>query len=192
MTTAEQAWTNAFVALTFLANALTLAILLLGVVALVAPPARPRLRGLVEAVGPAALPLAFAVACVATFGSLYYSLVADLTPCVLCWYQRILMYPLVVILGVSWWRRDAGVWLLAAPFVLLGAGVATFHFLVERYPSLGESLECSIDAPCSVPWFTEAGFVTLAYMSLAAFGAVAALLALDAAWNTTEQDGGVP
>ncbi|MEZ5171214.1 MAG: disulfide bond formation protein B [Acidimicrobiia bacterium] len=187
MTNAEQAATNAFVALTFLANAVTLALLFVGAVALVAAPTRPRLRGLVEAVGPAALPLAFAVVCVATFGSLYYSLVVGFTPCELCWYQRILMYPLVVILGVSWWRRDTGVWFLAAPFVALGAGVATFHLLLENYPSLADSVECSLDAPCSVPWFTEAGFVTLAYMSLSAFAAVAALLALDTVWTGTEE-----
>ncbi|MCZ7529497.1 MAG: disulfide bond formation protein B [Acidimicrobiia bacterium] len=183
MTNAEQAVTNLFVALTFLANALTLAILVGAVIALIVPGSRPGLAAIVEKVGPAALPLAFAVAATATFGSLYYSLVADLTPCLLCWYQRILMYPLVVILAVSWWRRDTGVWLLSAPFVVLGAGVALFHVLVERYPSLGDGLECSLEAPCSVPWFTEAGFVTIAYMSLAGFLAVAALLGLDAAWN---------
>lgn len=189
MSSAEQAFTNLFVALTFLANALTLAIVVGGLIALV-PRSRPGLLVVVEKVGPAALPLAFAVAATATFGSLYYSLVADLTPCLLCWYQRILMYPLVVILGVSWWRRDTGVWLLSAPFVVLGAGVSLFHFLVERYPSLGDSLECSLNAPCSVPWFTEAGFVTIAYMSLAGFFAVAALLGLDAVWNRNSGDGG--
>ena len=52
------------------------------------------MRGLV---GPAALWLAFLVALTATVGSLYFSEVARFTPCVLCWYQRIAMYPLVFV-----------------------------------------------------------------------------------------------
>ena len=50
----------------------------------------------VEGVGPQALALAFVVAAVATAGSLYFSEVAHFTPCRLCWYQRICMYPLAL------------------------------------------------------------------------------------------------
>ena len=60
----------------------------------------------VQNLGPHATLLAFVVAAVATAGSLYLSEVANFTPCTLCWYQRIAMYPLVVLLGIATWRRD--------------------------------------------------------------------------------------
>ena len=50
--------------------------------------------------------LAWIVATVTTLGSLYYSEHAGFVPCELCWYQRIVMYPLVIVLGVAWLRRD--------------------------------------------------------------------------------------
>jgi disulfide bond formation protein DsbB len=61
------------------------------------------------AVAPVALPLATAVALTCTLGSLYLSEVAKFPPCILCWYQRIAMYPLVVILAVASLRRDRSV-----------------------------------------------------------------------------------
>ncbi len=183
MSTAEQTWTDLFVVLSFVANAIAVVTLLGAGAALVSRAVRRGVLRVVEVAGPVALPLAFGVAAVATWGSLYYSIFADLTPCELCWYQRILMYPLAVILGVGWWRRDRGSVLIALPFVLLGVGVSAFHFLIERYPSLGEGVECSIGVPCNVPYFTEAGFVTIAYMALSGFLAIGALLGIDAVWE---------
>jgi len=116
--------------------------------------------------------VAFAVATVATIGSLYYSQVADFVPCELCWYQRICMYPLVVVLGIGWWRRDPTASWYALPLAVVGAGIAGYHVLIERYPSLGAGLRCSVEAPCTVPWFREFGWVTIAVMSLAGFLAV--------------------
>ncbi|GGL56638.1 disulfide bond formation protein B [Halocalculus aciditolerans] len=71
--------------------------------------------------------LAFAVAVVATAGSLSYSLVMGLHPCHLCWYQRVLMYPLTAIAAYAFLTRDAGVWRLVLPFSVLGAAVAAYH-----------------------------------------------------------------
>lgn len=183
MSAAEQTWTDFFLLLTFVADGIVAVTVLGAGAALVSSSARRRVLGVVDVVGPVALPLAFGVAAVATLGSLYYSIFVDLVPCELCWYQRILMYPLVAILGISWWRRDRGVALLAVPFLVLGAGVSTYHFLVERYPSLAEGVECTVGIPCNVPYFTEAGFVTLAYMALSGFLAIGALLGIDAVWE---------
>ena len=120
------------------------------------------------------LALGFGVALVATIGSLYYSEVADFVPCELCWYQRICMYPLVVVLGIGWLRRDAAAGWYALPFALVGGSISTYHLLVERYPSLGDGLSCSLEAPCTVPYFREFGWVTLAVMALAGFVAILA------------------
>src|SRR6476661_10099928 len=72
-------------------------LLVFAIVALFAPPARRALADLADALGPGALWAAFALALVAFAGSLFFSEHASYIPCRLCWYQRICMYPLVVI-----------------------------------------------------------------------------------------------
>ncbi|MFU1780176.1 disulfide bond formation protein B [Haloarcula japonica] len=73
------------------------------------------------------LAVATAVAAVATAGSLSLSLGLGLTPCRLCWYQRILMYPLVVVLGVAAAERRPGVIRTALPLAVPGAAIAGYH-----------------------------------------------------------------
>jgi hypothetical protein len=120
-----------------------------------------------------ALPLATAIATVATAGSLYLSEVAGYVPCTLCWYQRIAMYPLVVVLGVAAWRRDREVWRTAVPIATIGAGIAIWHIAIERNPSLGGA--CDPAAPCSLLWVEEFGFLTLPTMALIGFLAIVTL-----------------
>jgi hypothetical protein len=120
-----------------------------------------------------ALPLAAAIATVATGGSLYFSEVAGYLPCTLCWYQRIAMYPLVVVLGVATWRRDRQVWRTAVPIAAIGAGISIWHILIERNPSWGGV--CDATAPCSLLWVEEFGFLTLPTMALIGFLAIIAL-----------------
>jgi hypothetical protein len=120
-----------------------------------------------------ALRLATSIAVVATAGSLFLSEVAGYLPCTLCWYQRIAMYPLVVVLGVATWRRDREVWRTALPLSLVGAGIAVWHILIERYPQWGGA--CDVTAPCSLRWVEELGFLTIPTMALFGFVAIAAL-----------------
>jgi len=90
----------------------------------------------IEAPGRRALAVAWLVACVATAGSLTYSLGMGLYPCRLCWYQRILMYPLVVILGVALTTdRPLPVWRFVLPFSLPGIAVAAYHSWLQLAPS---------------------------------------------------------
>ena len=131
-----------------------------------------------EFVGPQAMLLAWIVAIATTLGSLYYSLHAGFVPCELCWYQRIAMYPLVVVLGVGWLRRDGNAWITALPFVVVGAPLSLYHWLVERVPSFAETSSCSVVAPCTAPYFEKLGFVTLAWMCLSSFLLIGTMLAL--------------
>ncbi len=121
-----------------------------------------------------ALPLATMIATVATVGSLAMSEVANYVPCVLCWYQRIAMYPLVVVLGVAWWRRDTQVWRTSVPIASIGAAIAVWHIAIEQRPSLAGDV-CDPAAPCALKWVEEFGFLTLPTMALIAFLAVSAL-----------------
>jgi disulfide bond formation protein DsbB len=120
-----------------------------------------------------ALPLATAIAAVATGGSLYLSEVAGYLPCVLCWYQRIAMYPLTIVLGVAALRRDGRVWLTAVPIAAIGSAVSVWHIAIERNPALGGP--CDPAAPCSIRWVDEFGFLTLPTMALIAYLAIIVL-----------------
>jgi disulfide bond formation protein DsbB len=115
-----------------------------------------------------ALWLGWAVALVTTLGSLYYSEVAHFVPCPLCWYQRICMYPLSVILLVAAIRRDRAAWLTAGPLVVVGIAFAAYHTQLQAFPDQ-HSTFCTTLEPCTVRYVWEFGFVSLPFMSLAAF-----------------------
>jgi disulfide bond formation protein DsbB len=132
-------------------------------------------RAAAEALGPAGLWLALAVALVCTLGSLYFSEVAHFTPCRLCWFQRIAMYPLVPLLGLAAWRRDAGIRPYALVLVTLGAAVSSWHVLIERFPTL-EGASCDPTAPCTAIWVDTFGYLTIPTMALSGFLLIALLL----------------
>ena len=113
-----------------------------------------------------ALPLATAIALVTTLGSLYYSEVAGYPPCVLCWYQRIAIYPQVVVLGVAAVRRDLQVWRTSVPLAAVGAVLSIWHVVIERNPALAGP--CDPSNPCTIKWVEEFGFLTVPAMALVA------------------------
>jgi disulfide bond formation protein DsbB len=168
-----------FTILTLLANAAVVIAVLLALGSLVSSRVRELGVTVLAAVGPSARLLAWIVAMVATLGSLYYSEIANFVPCRLCWYQRICMYPLAVILLVGLLLRDRRVLWYAAPFVIVGAPISLYHWLVERVGFFAESSSCSAEAPCTVPWFQELGYVTLAFMALSAFLLIGTLFLVD-------------
>jgi len=162
-----------FLALLAIASQLTIL-----AVAVIAIGSRPTLRRVRVAVGHQALQLAFLVALVSTLGSLWLSESAGFPPCRLCWYQRIAMYPLSVVLGVAALRRDVAVRVYALPLVLIGAALSTWHVLIERFPSLESSTSCEITNPCSIRWVERFGYLTIPTMALTAFVLLATLLLL--------------
>ncbi len=124
---------------------------------------------------PLALTGAWGVATLAMAGSLYFSEIAHYTPCTLCWYQRIAMYPLVLILGIAAFRRDSGVRRYAIPLAAVGAVIAAYHYLLEWFPQI-DTGACTVGIPCTQVWFREFGFVSLPLLALVAFLLVIALL----------------
>ena len=113
-----------------------------------------------------ALPLATAIALVTTIGSLYYSEVAGYPPCTLCWYQRIAIYPQVIVLGVAALRRDTTVWRYSVPLAIAGAALSVWHVVIERNPALAGP--CDPSNPCTIKWVEEFGFLTVPTMALVA------------------------
>ena len=129
------------------------------------------------AVAPVALPLAWAVALTCTLGSLYLSEVAKFPPCILCWYQRIAMYPLVVILAVAALRRDRAVKWYVVPMALIGIGISIYHYLIERFPD-SVSFTCSTDVPCSTVWVWKFHFLSIPAMAGLGFALIITLVLL--------------
>jgi disulfide bond formation protein DsbB len=119
---------------------------------------------------------AWIMALLSAAGSLFFSEVMDLPPCVLCWYQRIAMYPLVLIIGIGIITEDARWKVYALPLALIGLALAVYHNLVY-YGVVPESLTpCTQGASCSerqIEWF---GFITIPLMGLAAFLVISAIL----------------
>jgi len=164
------------VALAFVATALLVALTWL-----VAPATRPTLRPLVGFARRWGLWVGFAVAVVCTGGSLWFSEVGDLPPCRFCWFQRICMYPLTVLLGVGAARRDRQVVLYALPLTVVGMALSTYHYLLEHIPSLESGSGCDALNPCSLVWFERFGFVTIPFMALTGFVTITILLLVAAA-----------
>jgi disulfide bond formation protein DsbB len=124
-----------------------------------------------------ALWLAFAVALFTTLGSLYLSEVAHFVPCPLCWYQRICMYPLAVALLVGGLRHDRDVWAYVLPPAIIGAAFAIYHTQLQAFPAQHGPF-CQIAEPCTVRYVWEFGFVSIPFMSLAAFSFIIAMMLL--------------
>lgn len=161
--------------LALLAQVVVVSAIVLAVAARLVPAAARLQRQVGAAIRPQALGLATAVAAVCTLGSLYLSEVAHFPPCELCWYQRIAMYPLVVVLGVGAARSDGGARLPAAILASIGGAVSIWHLAVERYPDLSSG-SCDPTNPCSIKWVTEFGYLTIPGMALSGFALILVLL----------------
>ena len=112
------------------------------------------------------LPLAVGalVACIATVGSLYFSEILGFIPCELCWYQRILMYPLVLVVGVAALEDRPSVYRTALPLSVMGVGLAAYHSYVQIAV---ESTTCTVGG-CGSIQYRVLG-LTIPNLSLVAF-----------------------
>lgn len=113
--------------------------------------------------------IAWVQALVAMLGSLFFSEVMKFPPCVLCWYQRICMYPLVAILVVGILRKDKAIYLYVLPLSLIGLGISIYHTLLY-YKILPESITpCVTGVSCTTKFIEWFGFITIPLLSLIAF-----------------------
>ena len=166
-----------FALLAFLAVGAIVTLVVVRLLAIGSPAARGWYRAIGTLIGPNAIGMAFWVALLATMGSLYFSEVAGFEPCRLCWYQRIAMYPLVVILGIAAVRRDSAVRIYALALAAIGALLATYHVALEWIPAL-DTGACGAGPACSVIWFRVFGFISLPSLALIAFLLILTLLSV--------------
>lgn len=112
---------------------------------------------------------AWLVSVVATLGSLYFSEIKGFIPCDLCWFQRIFMYPLVVILGIGTFQSDISVKKFVLPLSIVGGLISLFHYLEQKVPGFGGIRPCVSGVPCSAEYINWFGFVTIPFLALTAF-----------------------
>ncbi len=112
---------------------------------------------------------AWLVSLVATMGSLFFSEVMLLPPCVLCWYQRICMYPLAVITTVGLVTRDRHVARYLWPLTLTGLVIAVYHNLLYYHLIPDSITPCATGVSCTDVQIQWLGFITIPLLSLAAF-----------------------
>ncbi|RIX48604.1 disulfide bond formation protein B [Paenibacillus nanensis] len=120
--------------------------------------------------------LAWLVAVVATLGSLYFSEIRGFIPCELCWYQRILMYPLSVILGIAAFYDEHAIRKYVLPLSILGMLVSSFHYMEQKIPGFAAIKPCTKGVPCSGQYINWWGFVTIPFLALTAFTIITVLL----------------
>ena len=116
-----------------------------------------------------ALYIALLAAWTAMLGSLYFSEVRGFLPCTLCWYQRILMYPLAGLIAFGILRRDWHLPFLVLPFSLFGQGISTYHYLLEKTTIFGAPTACQAGISCITPWINWFGFITIPFLAMIAF-----------------------
>ena len=166
---------NFLAILALAAGAASLAVLILRLAAPRSESAAGWLAGIRDAIGPYHLWLAWLVAATATAGSFYFGTLGGLTPCTWCWYQRIAMYPLVVILLIAAARSDERIRPYATALAGIGVVLSAYHTLLQRLPGL-PSGTCSVDASCTAIDLERFGFVTIPVMALIAFATILVLV----------------
>lgn len=137
---------------------------------------------LVDFLGVTSRHSALLAAWIATCGSLFFSEVLGWRPCVLCWYQRILMYPLAIVLAIGIFRRDRALHLYVLPFSIAGIGVSLYHYLLIKTDWFSPPA-CAVDVPCTVDYLNWFGFITIPFLALTAFLIITCML-LTFAWLT--------
>jgi len=116
------------------------------------------------------------IASVSTLGSLFFSEIMELAPCALCWYQRVFMFPLVIILLVGLFPFDKSIIKYTLPLAIAGWGFAFYHYLLYS-GFIPESIQpCSQGVSCSETYLDLFGFLTIPMLSLISFSIIIGLL----------------
>ena len=120
--------------------------------------------------------MAWLLAAIGTLGSLFFSEVLEFAPCVLCWYQRIFLYPLAITLAIGLFPLDRGAIKYSLPLALAGWLVALYHNLLYHGVIPEDLQPCQQGVSCTETYMELFGFLTIPMLSLISFTAIIALL----------------
>jgi disulfide bond formation protein DsbB len=113
--------------------------------------------------------LAFAAALIAMFGSLYFSEIRQYEPCELCWYQRIVMYPFVVLLGIATVKKDYGIAFYTMILSAVGGMISLYHYGLQKVSFLADTAPACGRIPCTGQYINWLGFISIPFLALTAF-----------------------
>ena len=109
------------------------------------------------------------VSLVATLGSLYFSEIRGYIPCTMCWFQRIFMYPIVIITTVAIIQKNAKIAMTTAVFSVIGGCISLYHYGVQKIDFLTESAPACGLVSCTGQYINWLGFITIPFLALTAF-----------------------
>ena len=113
------------------------------------------------------------VSLIATLGSLYFSEIRGFEPCTLCWYQRILMYPIILISGIALFQKNARIALTTAIFAIIGGSISLYHYGIQKLQFLSDSAPSCGSVSCTGQYINYLGFITIPFLALLAFAMIA-------------------
>ena len=111
----------------------------------------------------------FIVSLIAMLGSLYFSEIRLYEPCEMCWYQRILMYPIVLLSFIGIIKNDINAGFYVRVLSGIGIFVSAYHYALQKIPALGDSVNACTGVSCTVQYINWAGFITIPLLALTAF-----------------------
>lgn len=119
-----------------------------------------------------ALTIVFAQSLLATLGSLFASEIANFPPCVLCWYQRICIYPIVILAAIGIVRKDKNVGYYILPLSIIGGFISILHNLWYWNLLPEASVPCVAGISCTTKYIEWFGFVTIPFLAFLAFAVI--------------------
>jgi disulfide bond formation protein DsbB len=131
-----------------------------------------------QVINPTIVLVCFIIASIATLGSLFFSEIMEFVPCTMCWYQRIFMYPLVLILLINLLYPDDKLFKYSIPLTSIGLLFSLYHNLLMWKIIPENVVPCKQGVPCSTEYIDWFGFITIPFLSLIAFGLIFILLFL--------------
>jgi len=112
---------------------------------------------------------AWAASVIAMFGSLYFSEIRQFEPCELCWYQRILMYPLTILLGIAYVKKDYKMALYSMILSAIGGSISIYHYSIQKLNFLADFAPACGRIPCTGQYINWFGFISIPFLALTAF-----------------------
>lgn len=113
--------------------------------------------------------ISWAASVIAMFSSLYFSEIRQYEPCTLCWYQRILMYPFVVLLGIAIVRKDYRISIYSMVLSAIGGCISLYHYLIQKVAFFADHAVSCGKVPCTGQYINWLGFISIPFLALTAF-----------------------
>ncbi len=134
---------------------------------------KPQFKKIMQYVGDRAIPLGFFLATAATVGSFLYGIVTGYPACILCWMQRIFMYPLMFLFALAWWRKDRSIIPYALLLALIGGAIALYQWVKDMLALYTHiALGCPVVPglpSCDRMYVLELGYITIPMIALNVF-----------------------